>query len=131
VTTGIWVVIASLTPIIFSRYGVADHELWLVSSLLALAIFAVAFAANARARENLTDLAATRATTRRAKIVLVYGSTIWLPTAILVLALGLVALGPFADQEQALYLTAVGLGLFMAATGLFVMVFWQRAPAAS
>ncbi len=31
-------------------------------------------------------------------------------------------------QEQALYLTAVGLGLLMGALGLFVAVFWQRSP---
>jgi hypothetical protein len=43
-----------------------------------------------------------------------------------------VALGFFRDQEQALYLTAVGLGLFMSAMGLFVMVFEQgRAQPAS
>jgi hypothetical protein len=55
-----------------------------------------------------------------------YGPTIWLPVVLLVLALALVALGPFPDQEQALYLTAVGLGLFMGAMGLFVMVFERR-----
>ncbi len=32
-------------------------------------------------------------------------------------------LGFFPDQGQALYLTAVGLGLFMSAMGLFVMGF--------
>ena len=36
--------------------------------------------------------------------------------------------GLFPNQEQALYLTAVGLGLFMGAIGLFVAVFWQRRP---
>ena len=36
--------------------------------------------------------------------------------------------GPFPAQEQALYLTAVGLGLFMGAMGLFVMVFLPGRP---
>jgi hypothetical protein len=58
-----------------------------------------------------------------------FGPTIWLPMVLLVLALALVVLGPFPDQEQALYLTAVGLGLYMGAIGLFVMVFQQRRPA--
>jgi hypothetical protein len=58
----------------------------------------------------------------------VYGSTVWLPTVALVLALMLAALGFFPDQEHALYLTAVGLGLFMSAMGLFVMVFERRRP---
>jgi len=35
------------------------------------------------------------------------------------------ASAPRPDQEQALYLTAVGLGLFMGAIGLFAMVFSQ------
>ena len=34
--------------------------------------------------------------------------------------------GLFPDQEQALYLTAVGLGLSMGAIGLFVTVFSPR-----
>ena len=42
---------------------------------------------------------------------------------ILVLALALVALGFFPNQEQALYLTAVGLGLFMGAMTLLGAVF--------
>lgn len=36
--------------------------------------------------------------------------------------------GLVPDQEQALYLTAVGLGLFMGAIGLFYTVFWQGGP---
>jgi hypothetical protein len=62
--------------------------------------------------------------------VVLLGPTIWLPVVLLVLALALVVLGPFPDQEQALYLTAVGLGLYMGAIGLFVMVFGQRRPPA-
>ena len=57
--------------------------------------------------------------------------TVWLPTVSIVLALALVVLGLFPDQEQALYLTAVGLGLYMGAIGLFVMVFWQADPSAA
>jgi hypothetical protein len=43
-----------------------------------------------------------------------------------VLVLALVVLGPVPGQEQALFLMAVGLGLFMGAMGLFVVVFEQR-----
>jgi hypothetical protein len=127
-SSAIWVVITALAPIIVDRYGVSGHELWLVSSLLALLLFAVMITVQARTPENLAEVAATRAATPRAVIVVVYGSTLWLPTVALVLALALVALGVFPGQEQALYLTAVGLGLFMSAIYLFVMVFWQRRP---
>jgi hypothetical protein len=38
-------------------------------------------------------------------------------------------LGLFPDQEPALYLTAVGLGLFMGALTLLFLVLSQRRPA--
>jgi hypothetical protein len=44
-------------------------------------------------------------------------------------ALILVVLGLFPDQEPALYLTAVGLGLFLGALTLLFLVFSQRRPA--
>ena len=61
-------------------------------------------------------------------MVLAAGSTIWLPTASLLMALALAALGLVPDQEPALYLTAVGLGLYMGAIGLFAMVFSVGRP---
>jgi hypothetical protein len=122
-SNAIWVVIAALAPVIVSRYDITGHELWLVSSVLALVLFVVMIIVNGRAPENLAEIAATRVATPLATSVVVYGPTIWLPMASLVLALALVLLGPFPDQEQALYLTAVGLGLFMGAMALFVMVF--------
>jgi hypothetical protein len=129
-STAIFVVIAALTPILVGSYGASSHDLWLACSLLALILFAVVMIVNARTPENRAELAANLASTPRAVIVLSYGTTIWLPTAALVLALSLVLLGYFPDQEQALYLTAVGLGLFVSAMGLFVMVFGQRRPSA-
>jgi hypothetical protein len=127
-SNAIWVVIAALAPVIISTYGLTAHELWLVGSLLALVLFAVILIVNAVAPENLAELAAARASVPRATRVALYGPTLWLPVVLLVLALALVVLGPFPDQEQALYLTAVGLSLFMGAMGLFSMVFWRRNP---
>jgi len=46
-------------------------------------------------------------------------------------ALILVVLGPFPDREPALYLTAVGLGLWWAAVSLLELVFAQRRPQAA
>ena len=131
VTIAIWVVIAALTPVIISRYDTTGHQLWLACSLLALALLAVMIVVFARTPENRADVADTFATMPRARIALVAGLTFWLPFVLLVLALALVVLGPFPDQEQALYLTAVGLGLFMGAMGLFVAVFWPGRPSAA
>jgi hypothetical protein len=124
VTIAIWVVIAALAPIFISSYGVAGHRLWLVCSLLALVLFAVMIVVYARAPENRAEIARS-ATMPRARIALQAGLIIWLPTVLLVLALALVMLGPLPSQEQALYLTAVGLGLFMGAAALLGIVFSQ------
>ena len=84
-----------------------------------------------RTPENLAVLADNLATVPPALTALVMVSTIWLPLALLVLALALVALGPFPNQEQALYLTAAALGLLLSALGMFVEVFWRRRPASA
>jgi hypothetical protein len=128
VSSAIWVVIAALAPIIVSRYGVTGHELWLVCSLFALVFFAVMVTVQARAPENLEEVAATLAATPRVEALAIYVPTIWLPMAALVLALAIVVLGLIPEQEQALYFTAVGIGLFMGAIGLLAMVFWRRRP---
>jgi Na+/melibiose symporter-like transporter len=125
-SNAIWVVIAALIPILVSGYGVSSHELWLLCSLLALVLLVVMIVVNGRAPENLAEIAAARASMPRATRVVLFGPTIWLPMVLLVLALALVAFGPFPNQEQALYLTAVGLGLYMGAMALFGMVFEQR-----
>jgi uncharacterized membrane protein YozB (DUF420 family) len=130
VSIAIWVVIAALAPVIISRYDITGHDLWMACSLVALVLFAVMYTVNGRAPEHREDAAAILATAPRVLLVVGAGSTIWLPAASLALALALVVLGLFPDREQALYLTAVGLGLFMGAIGLFAMVFSQRRPAA-
>ena len=124
-TSGIWVVIVALAPTIVGTYDLAGHELWLVCSLLALTLLVVMTVAFARTPENRAELAANLATVPKAKIALVMGPSFWLPMVVLVLAFVLVALGSFPDQEQALYLTAVALGLVQGALMLFVGVFWQ------
>jgi hypothetical protein len=125
-TSGIWVVIVALAPTIIGSYGLVGHELWLASSLLALALLVVMLVVFARSPENEAELASNLATVPRAEIALVMAPTFWLPLAGLLLALALVMLGLFPDREAALYLTAAGLGLAMSALGLFVAVFWQR-----
>jgi hypothetical protein len=129
---GIWVVIAALTPVIVNRYDIAGHELWLVCSLLALVLFAVMLAVNGRAPETRAGRAAALAATPRARAMMVVQAVplVWLPMVSIVLALALVALGLFADQEPALYLTAVAVGLFGAALSLLGLVFSQPYPAA-
>jgi hypothetical protein len=131
VTIGIWVVIAALAPIIVSRYAVTGHDLWLLCSLLALALFAVMVTVNARTPEIKADRADSYATIPLRAILMVNGPTFLLPTAALVLALALVVLGQYPGQEEAIYLTALGFGLFMGAMGLFTTVFRLPGSAAA
>jgi hypothetical protein len=133
VSLGIWVVIVALAPVIVDRYDIAGHELWLVCSLLALVLFAVTLAVNGRAPETRAGRAAALAATPRARAMVVVQAVpaVWLPTASIVLALALVALGLFRDQEPALYLTAVAVGLFGAAISLLGLVFLQPYAASS
>jgi hypothetical protein len=128
VTTAIWVVIAALAPIVVSSYGATGHELWLGCSLLAIAFLAVMTAVFALTPENRAELADNLATTPRALIVAVMVPTFWVPFVLAVLALAAVVLDLFPGHEQALYLSAVALGLLMSALMLFVGVFWLRRP---
>jgi hypothetical protein len=127
---GIWVVIAALAPTVIGSYGVAGHELWLACSLLALALFSVMVVVFSLTPENQAERARLSSALPRRVAAAVYGSTVWLPMPLLVIALALVVLGPFPGQEQALYLTAVAVGLYMGAIALFVAVFWQGPKAA-
>jgi hypothetical protein len=128
VTIAIWVVIVALAPVFVSGYGVTGHELWLVGSLLALALFVVMIVVYGRTPETRAQTADVFATTSRAKVALEAAMLFWLPTALLVLVLALVVLGLLPEQEQALYLTAVGFGLFMGAVSLLSTAFAQGHP---
>ena len=100
-------------------------------SLLALVLFAVMLAVNGRAPETRAGRATALAGMPRAVAMVLVQSVavVWLSTASVVLALALVALGLFPDQEPALYLTAVAVGLSGAALSLLALVFLQPYPA--
>jgi hypothetical protein len=123
VAAAVWVVVVALAPVILSRYDIAGHALWLVCSLFALVLMLGLWIANYRSPEMREEMAASP----RARLaiegfadLLIYVP--WLG------ALILVVLGLFPEQEPALYLTAVALGLFMGALTLLLLVFSQRRP---
>jgi hypothetical protein len=126
VSMAIWVVIAALVPVIVGGYGVTGHTLWVVCSLLALVLFAAIIIVVRRTPEHRAEADATWGAIPVMRLAMVFGSTIWLPIASIAVAFILVVVGLFPDQEQALYLTAVSLGLFEAGFLLLVLVFWQR-----
>jgi len=126
VAAAVWVIVAALAPVILSRYGITGHGLWLVCSLLALVLMLGLWIANYRSPEMREEMAAaprTRLTIEGSADLLTYVP--WIG------ALVLVVLGLFPEQEPALYLTAVALGLFMGALTLLFLVFSQRRPQAA
>jgi len=123
VTSAIWVVIAALAPVIASRHDIAGHELWLVCSLLALVLYLGMWIVS----ERMTESRELGAAYSRAQTVGVVASYLSL-TVLLIAALILIVLRLFPDQEPALYLTAVGLGLSLGALSLLLLVFSQRGP---
>lgn len=121
-TNGAWVVVVALAPVALSRYGAAGHELWLVCSLIALALFLGMFAINYRTPE-WRDSMKQAPDYPRAKLaaMMVSNALLLVP---MVAALVLVALGLFPGQDSALYSTAVVLGLCLTAWTLVASVFW-------
>ena len=123
VGAALWVVVAALAPVIISRYDITGHGLWLVCSLLALVLMFSVWIVNLRTPEMQEEIA----TSSRAQLV-GQGFVNTLVYILMIGALVLVVLGLFPDQEPALYLTAVTLGLFMGALTLLFLVFSQRRP---
>ena len=122
-TLGVWVVVAAIAPVIVSRYGVTDHELWLACSLLGLALYLGLWIVNERTTEAREVAAALPASQSVWTVAL-----FWAFTVPVIATLVLVVLGPLPDQEPALYLTAVGFVLSLAAGTLLLLVLSQRRP---
>jgi hypothetical protein len=120
VSIAVWVAVAALAPVTLGRYGLAGHDLWLACSVLALVLVVVLFAVNSRTPEMRQEYSQARLTRE--------GAVNALLVAGLVVTLILVLLGPVPDQEPALYLTAVELGLLATAWTLLFLVFSQRRP---
>lgn len=64
-SVAVWVVVTALAPVIVSRCDLAGHEIWLVCSLLALALFLGLWIVNYRTPEMREETAAAS----RAEIV--------------------------------------------------------------
>ena len=115
---GVWVVVAALAPVTLGAYDIGEREVWLVSSLIALAGLLAVWASNYRTPE-MTSL---RASAPRARW-LREGATYLLLGIPMLVTLTAVVLGWFPEQEPAVYLTTVVLGLFVAALSLLWLVF--------
>jgi len=124
VSVGLVAVLAALAPVVISRYGLTEHEVWALSSIVFLVGFIGVFALN-----NLSPEARVADEGIR-KGILVVRFAIWLPTMIVVfLAPIAIVLGVAPVPEGALYFTLVVLALLLCAIALLMLVFTGRRPA--
>lgn len=124
VSVGLVAVLAALAPVVISRYGLTEHEVWALSSILLFVGIVGVFALN-----NLSP--ETRATEdpipRSMKVV---RSAVWLPTMIVVFLSPIaIVLGVAPVPEEALYFTVVALALLLCAMSLLMLVWTGRRPA--
>jgi hypothetical protein len=124
VSIGLTAVLAALAPVVISRYGLTEHEIWVLSSILFLVGFIGVFAIN-----NLTPEAreAEDAIPRSIKVV---RFAVWAPSmTVLLLSPIAIALGVAPVREEALYFTLVVLAVFWSGISLLMLVFTGRRPA--
>jgi hypothetical protein len=124
VSVGLAAVLAALAPVVISRYGLTEHEVWALSSVLFIVALVGVYASNNLAQEaRLAD----EGVSGRVKVV---RAVVWAPTMIvLVLSPIAIVLGVAPELEAALYFTVVALTLLMSAISLLMLVFTGRRPA--
>ena len=118
VSIGLLVIVASLFPVGLHRYGVTGHSLWLVSSLVFLALlwFAIIFGFS---RPEYRKLMASQMRTTP-----VMTAFFWLVLEVPIqVPLFLTVLGLFPDLEPAFYATGLILHLFEGAFVLTQLVY--------
>lgn len=124
VSLGLVAVFAALAPAIISRYGLTEHEVLALSSILALVGLGGFTAINWVTPE------ARVADERIRRSILVVRLVFWVPWMIFILLAPIViVLGMAPDLEEALYTTVVALFLLWSAVALLWLVFRGRAPA--
>jgi hypothetical protein len=120
---GILVVVAALTPVLISGFGVTGHGLWVASSAVFLILWWGSSILNRWDFERTRVLATV---TRRARVRQeIPAAPLWLSMNV---ALILILTGLFPGREPTLYMTAVTMNLFLTAGMLLYLVYLQRRP---
>ena len=124
-------IVAALAPVALGRYHFTDHQVWALSSALALVGFVIIGAASARTPEYRAGWATSLADTKLTLGDIVGWAVYALYMIALVLAPIIIVLGVAPELEAALYFTYVVLILLGAGWILHGLVFAQRRPASA
>ena len=123
VTIGLVVVVAALVPVGLERYGLEGHDLWLVCSLIFLALIWGVIVLSLRLPENRQIMSSR---TRTNPIVSIF---FWLLLEVpMQVPLILTVFGLYLNLEPAFYLTTLVINLFEAAFVLAQLVYSQVTP---
>ena len=123
VTVGLMMIIVALIPVGFDLYGVIDHNLWFMSSLIFFSLNWVVIILSFRDPVNRELMSAQ---TRTNPIISVL---FWLLLEVpLQLPLILTILGLYPHLEPAFYTTALLFSLFEGAFALVQLVYSQEGP---
>jgi hypothetical protein len=117
-------VVAALAPVTLGRYGITEHQVFALSSVLVLVGYFGMVAFNVRTPEVKADQAAS---SRTFQVVEGAFSLLW--AVVTILALVAIVLGLAPELEAALYSTVVVLILLGSAASLLELVYTQRRPA--
>ena len=134
VAMGMLTIVAALAPVTLGRFDLTEHQVWALSSALALAGWVVMLAAMAGTPEYRANWSAeleTDRTTRPRWRVFVVGAFYVLFMIAVSLTPVAILLGVAPDLEAALYYALSVLILLGAGWTLLDMVFAQRGPASA
>jgi hypothetical protein len=129
VSMALLTIVAALAPVTLGRYDLTDHQVWALSSALALVGFAFVGAVSARTPEYRAGWATSLAETKLTPGDLVGWAVYALYMIALVVMPIVIVLGLAPELEAALYFTYVVLILLGAGWTLLLLVFAQRRPA--
>ena len=126
VTVGLTIIIAALIPLALNLYGITNHSLWLMSSLIFYSLNWIVIILSLRDPMN-RELMKTVTQTNPA-ISMLFWALLEVPIHVLLI---LTMLGLFPHLELAFYTTALLFFLFEAAFALVQLVYSQVDPTSS
>jgi len=124
-------IVAALAPVTLVRYGLTDHQVWVLSSALILLGWVLILVASARTPEYRASWATSMAEAKLTPGDVVGGTAFVLYMIVSLVAPIIIVLGVAPDLEAALYFTVVVLILVGTGLTLLGLVFTQRRPASA